>query len=168
MVRSAVILFYLLTTIVVIVQLAAWYPALPDEVPAYFDENGRPIRWDTKETFVLINAIIQGVVLVMFAVIGYAIRFVPVELFNLPNREFWLSAERREETLGVLQAAMLFVAAISSWLLIGLFQLSAYVAVGNRFDIAPEFWVFLGVYLMMIAAMVVFLLLRFRKPHESV
>ncbi|HLZ93551.1 MAG TPA: hypothetical protein VKQ28_17735 [Candidatus Acidoferrum sp.] len=81
-------------------------PRLPDVLGSHFAGNGAVNGWQSKAAFLSAEA----VVVVLAALVGFGIPRIigamPVSLINLPNKEFWLDPERREETLDYLQMHM--------------------------------------------------------------
>ena len=59
----------------------------------------------------------------------YATRFLPNNLVNLPNREFWLASERRQETAAYVGRHSLWLACMMVLFFTGLHLL---VVVANR------------------------------------
>lgn len=75
-------------------QLAYFYGALPDVVASHFGANGLANGYMPRGVFV---AFYGGLVLFLLAVFGgiaVVLRSIPVELINLPNKDYWLSGER--------------------------------------------------------------------------
>jgi uncharacterized membrane protein len=74
------------------------FPQLPDRVASHFGASGTPNGWMSKPAFFAMYAVIIG----LAAFVGfYAPRSIarkPRARINLPNKEYWLAPERREET----------------------------------------------------------------------
>jgi uncharacterized membrane protein len=87
-------------------QYFYYAPRLPEVLGSHFADNGAVNGWQTKAAFFGMEL----AVVILAAVVGFAIPRIlgamPVSLINLPNKEFWLSPERREETFGYLQMHM--------------------------------------------------------------
>jgi hypothetical protein len=87
-------------------QYAYYAPRLPEVLGSHFAANGTVNGWQSKAAFFSMELAI----VVLAAAVGFAVPRIigamPVSLINLPNREFWLSPERRAETLGFLQMHM--------------------------------------------------------------
>jgi uncharacterized membrane protein len=87
-------------------QYFYYAPRLPEVVGSHFAGSGAVNGWQTKAAFFGMEL----AVVILAAVVGFAIPRIigamPVSLINLPNKEFWLSPERREETFGYLQMHM--------------------------------------------------------------
>ena len=81
-------------------------PRLPEVLGSHFAGNGAVNAWQSKAAFFSTEL----AVVVLAAVVGFGIPRIigamPVSLINLPNKEFWLSPERRAESLGYLQMHM--------------------------------------------------------------
>jgi len=81
-------------------------PRLPEVLGSHFAGNGAVNGWQSKVAFFSTEL----AVVVLAAVVGFGIPRIigamPVSLINLPNKEFWLSPERRAESLGYLQMHM--------------------------------------------------------------
>jgi uncharacterized membrane protein len=88
------------------VQYFYYAPQLPEVLGSHFAGNGVVNGWQTKAAFFGMEL----AVVILAAVVGFGIPRIigamPVSLINLPNKEFWLSPERREETFGYLQMHM--------------------------------------------------------------
>ncbi|HWW18939.1 MAG TPA: hypothetical protein VNY81_09975 [Candidatus Saccharimonadales bacterium] len=88
------------------VRYIYYAPRLPEVLGSHFAGNGAVNAWQSKAAFLSTEL----AVVVLAAVVGFGIpRIVgamPVSLINLPNKEYWLSPERRAETLGYLQMHM--------------------------------------------------------------
>ena len=77
---------------------------LPDTVATHFGANSRANGWMTREGYLLFTlGFLIGVPAFVSFVVGVLPRKYP-QWTNLPNRDYWLSDERREESLGFLSA----------------------------------------------------------------
>ncbi len=88
------------------VQYFYYAPRLPAIVASHFGRAGSVNGWETKTLFfsLELGSIVLATV-ISFAV-PRMIEALPVSMINLPHKEFWLSPERRDETLGYLQMHM--------------------------------------------------------------
>lgn len=88
------------------VRYIYYAPRLPEVLGSHFAGNGAVNAWQSKAAFFSTEL----AVVVLAAVVGFGIPRIlgamPVSLINLPNKEFWLSPERRAESLGYLQMHM--------------------------------------------------------------
>ena len=86
-------------------------------------------------------------------------------MFNLPNRDYWLAPERREETLVAIAAQMEWFGAASLALYLFVIQkvLETNQTSAPRLD-SRTLLVVLGLYLVFTAVWMTRFLMRFRKP----
>jgi uncharacterized membrane protein len=96
-------LFFVLT-LVAAWQYAYYSPRLPEVLASHFAANGAVNGWQSKSAFFTLELFI----VVLAAAVGFGvpriIAALPVSLINLPNKKFWLSAERRDETMAYMRA----------------------------------------------------------------
>lgn len=97
-------LIFVLLALYAAVHFASVYPQLPGEVASHFNERGAPNGWQTKQVF--FTVFVGVTVLCVLFGFGMAslIGTMPVRLINLPNKQYWLAPEHREETLEWLKA----------------------------------------------------------------
>lgn len=97
-------LIFVVLVLYAAVHFASEYPQLPAVVASHFNERGAPNGYQTKQSFfgVLI------IVCVVVAVIGFAIpkiiSVLPLQMINLPNKNYWLAPERAAETMEFLES----------------------------------------------------------------
>ena len=105
--------------------VSASYDALPAKVDSHFDLEGRPNGWMSRDTCV---GFTMGLGFLMPAFIVTTMASagrIPVSFINLPHRDYWLVAERRQAALATLfryslwfaSANVLFVTGIH-WLIV--------------------------------------------------
>jgi uncharacterized membrane protein len=74
-------------------------PQLPNRVAVHFGAYGQPNGWMTRDQHVLFllaaGLVVPTIILGIFALI----RRLKGRGLNVPNKEYWLAPERREETL---------------------------------------------------------------------
>jgi uncharacterized membrane protein len=86
-------LLFLLLAVFAAVHFAGYYSQLPPVVASHFDAQGVANGWQTKQAF---YAVFGGVTVLAFVLV-YAVPALigktPVSLINLPNKNYWLSAQ---------------------------------------------------------------------------
>jgi len=95
---------FVVIVFVALAKAAYDYPLLPDRLASHFGASGFPNGWMTKPAFFTIY-----VALVAFA--AAAVFLAPRHIaassrdkIRLPNKEYWLAAERRPETMAYFRA----------------------------------------------------------------
>lgn len=98
----------------VIAQVAHYYAKLPDPMASHFGFDGFPDGWSSRATFftIYLGALLPTAG-ALFALAVLLTR-LPDRAINLPNKGYWLSAERRGGTLGYVQGAI-------GWCSVGVF-----------------------------------------------
>jgi len=88
-------LCFVLLALYAAIHFSLYYPQLPDVVQSHFNAQGAPNGWQTKAVFFFffLGATVLATI-IAFAVPAI-IRSVPAEVINLPNKNYWLSPERR-------------------------------------------------------------------------
>ena len=89
-------------------QYFYYVPRLPEIVASHFGRGGSVNGWQTKTLFFSLE--LGSIVLATVISFGVPrmIEALPVSMINLPNKEFWLGPERRDETLSYLRVWILW------------------------------------------------------------
>lgn len=161
-------LIFVLLALYAAVHFASVYPELPGVVASHFDGRGRPNGWQTKQAFF---AVIAGMT-ILCVLIGFGlasiIGAIPIQLINLPNKRYWLSPERRDETLEWLKAYFGWFACGIYLVMIVFFD---YAAQSNLHPDHPpgtaRLWYTLGGFLMFVIAWLARMFTKFLRPPEA-
>ena len=87
-----------------------YYPKLPDKVPSNSSLDGTVHSWTEKTAFIGIYMATVVGMSVIFIGTGYATRFMSPAKINLPNKDYWLAPERKEETFECMFRRMIWLA----------------------------------------------------------
>ena len=85
-----------------VAQAIFYYPQLPGTVASHFDGAGHPNGWSSKAEFFGIMFGMMALMGVVFLGMPKAISLVPDGVISLPNRDYWLSEERRAGTMSFI------------------------------------------------------------------
>ncbi len=151
-----------------IVQILYYYPLLPERMASHFDGSGRPNGFQSRDAFFALSAGMLVMTVVLFGGLGSLFRRIPSKWFNLPNRDYWLAPERREETIESMSSQLEWLGAASLALYIFVIQRVADTnrTAEPRLDSGSMFLV-LGLCLAFTTIWIVRFLLRFRKPRPD-
>lgn len=108
-----------------------YYERLPAVVPSHFGLSGEADAWSGKSS--LIGGYVLAVSLcgILFGSAGAMTARMPVSLINLPNKDYWLSNERKAETLSFLNIFMLLFGSATLGLLFFTFHQAFRVSLGR-------------------------------------
>ena len=100
----------LLLTLLAIGQGIYYYPQLPDTLASRFGVGGEANSWSSKNVFFAIYFGVIFLELITFRGAPSVIRRVPVSMFNLPNKDHWLSPEHRSQTFEFIESSLIGLA----------------------------------------------------------
>jgi uncharacterized membrane protein len=80
-------------------QARMFAATMPPVVATHFGSSGAPNGWQTQSQFFTLEVILLGVCILLAFGIPRLIGALPLSLVNVPNKEYWLAPERREETV---------------------------------------------------------------------
>ena len=159
---------FLVGPIVAWVHSRTWVDRLPARVATHFGADGTPNAWsDRSDAIALYLATVVGTSLV-FLVITTLLGVFPPSTINMPNRDYWLTAERREETTRRMTNRMAFFGLGLAAFLIAIFDLT-FRASMTPSSMLPNyaFFGYLGSFLAFVAVWVFLLYRAFRLPERA-
>lgn len=151
-------------TLLALLQNAWYYPRLPETVAIHFNAAGKADSWASKTHATLLMLGLQIFLPAFLLLISQLTRHLPIQLINLPNREYWLASERKEATLQYVERFTWWIAmATSLWILV--VNHLTYMANVSRdsLNLIP-FLVGLVIYLTLVACLAGRLVWTFRLP----
>ena len=96
--------------LVMVFQVAYYAPRLPETVASHFGPGGQPDGWSSKSTFLALYGVMVVVTVGPLLLLPLFLRRIPDHLINLPNKDYWLAPERREETFRIIGVYLLWLA----------------------------------------------------------
>jgi len=112
-------------------QALLWRSRLPERVATHFDGSGVPNGWMGRDAAVWFGPGMAVFLLLVFVGVGRLVRVLPVEMVNLPDKEYWLAPERRDSTLARIERMLRWMG-----ILVGVFVLAVQEA-SFRANLAP-------------------------------
>lgn len=152
--------------VLLVAQFAYYYPQLPETVASHFDINGVPNGWMSKTTFGVVMAFVT--ILTIGSTAGIALLLPHMQdAINIPNKDYWLAPERREETMAFIGSSLLWIACAVVLLLLVInfyvFRMNMEKTPALALPMIPTLLTFLGVIGIIIARAI----LRFRKTETT-
>jgi uncharacterized membrane protein len=131
-------LFFAFAFFLGIVEMLYFYAQLPDRMAIHFNASGSADGWGPKDHFFLTMETVFALLVVLFGALPLLLRRLPVSLINMPNKDYWLAPERREQTMGRLVSQLLFVGAMALLLMDGILYLCFYANFLEKPTMHPE------------------------------
>jgi uncharacterized membrane protein len=123
------------------VHMAYYYSALPERMASHFGPSGQADGWMSKASFAIFYLVLVGVFSLMFSGMGWLLRVTPNDMINLPNREYWLAPERREQTIARVSRQMAVFGIATVAFLMAVMQSCFLANLGNN-QLGPLFFVY--------------------------
>jgi uncharacterized membrane protein len=79
------------------------FPLLPNRLASHFAASGIPNGWMTKTQFMVVYGVVLLPALAIEFWVSHRIANKPGAKLNLPNKEYWLAPERRDETFAYFE-----------------------------------------------------------------
>lgn len=152
-----------------VLQIAYYYPKLPDTVGCHFGASGEADNFMPKKGLFISEAVVFLFTLLTFISIDLMIRYLPSKFLNLPNKNYWLGAERCAETKNYISNWMLAFGGATLVFLPCVFQLVIAANLDGTGKLSmPLFITSLGVFLAYTTISTIFLIVKFAKvPSEK-
>ena len=164
-IRFPLMVFLALSTAFIILVL--WtHSRFPDSIAVHYGLNGEPDRFSAKSELTFVMIAVAVVYLIIFAGFSIFTPKIPVSLWNLPNKTYWLSPEHAKETVATFCGGLLWFGCIMvlfmAWIHWDVFQANV-VREQNRLQLS--LWHILA-FLAATVVFVVWIVFRFRKTPE--
>ena len=156
----------LLLAAVAAAQLLHYYTRLPETIAVHFGPSGQADGWSGKATFFTVFAVIEAAI----ALGGLAMaRFgerIPPALLNIPNRDHWLSEDRRAESLSFFWTQTVWIEVMTLAFLIAVaeFVFRANLA-GGPPRLPVDFSIVLIAFILGVAYQSIRIVRKFSRPH---
>lgn len=141
---SRIVLYFLIGFF--IAQTTWYYPNLPEKIASHFNAFGEPDGWMSKSNFLIFEAIVLLFIIAEFTLLPRLIEKSPNSMLNLPNKDYWLADERREQTFSVIRTYFEWFAVALFALFIGINQL-VYRANLTSENLSSQSWLIIGAFL---------------------
>ena len=92
-----------------ILQVAIYYPQMPDIIASHFDGSGTPNDWAGKTGFFALYGLILALLAIIFLYVPVWSEKHPKFGMNLPHRDYWLAPEQRAQTLAFFKRQMIIM-----------------------------------------------------------
>jgi len=148
-------------------QIFSAYPHLPDKVASHFNIAGKPNGWMSKQAFLRFDVFLVGILALLFYFSGFFMNKIPNAFINMPNKDYWLAPERRDNSLRVIAGFLLW---LGNGTLIFIFILQQHMIDYNlnprKYSAGIGAWTPTIFYLFFVFLWTVGLFWRFQRPQN--
>ena len=144
------------------------YFILPENVAIHFGRGGEPDGWSSRGIYLLIMNGVLAIIYVSFYLSPKILDVVPAKYISLPNSEYWLNDENRQEAVRRLTGMMDSFGAVTVLLMLAV---SILTVMANRSD--PVMlndgitWILFILYMIYTVWWSVRLLIAFKVPENN-
>ncbi len=149
------------------IQIVYYAPQLPDQVASHFAMDGRADGWSSREAFILYYAVFFLFMAFTFFLIALFLPKIPPDLISMPGKDYWLTPERKAQTLEFLSERLLAMGNATLCFILILFQaiIQANIeVVEGEVRSGLWFWILLALYFAYVTVWTVRLFRALRKP----
>ncbi|MCA6580034.1 MAG: DUF1648 domain-containing protein [Pseudanabaena sp.] len=150
---------------VAIAQSICFYRLLPDIVGSHFDISGKVNGTTSKMGYFIVYFVSLAITSSFTILIPLIFKYVPTSMINLPHKAYWLSDERREESIRFLNVHLSWFGVATMLLMVIIFHLTFLANLSPIKNLsAPAPWALLATFVIFTIWWTVVLLKRFPKP----
>jgi uncharacterized membrane protein len=146
------------------IQIAYYYPQMPDVVASHFDGLGAANDWSSRKGFFgLYTVLLLLLVGVFIYVPSWSEKRARFGM-KIPHREYWLAPARIEQTRQFFRLQMLVMGVLHLCLMIFVMQLAIQANFNQIPRLHPSIGWALGLYFVILIAWLIHFYRHFRKP----
>jgi len=140
---------------------------LPARVAVHFSFSGIPDGWSSRTEFLVLFAALILFLPALMLGIAWAIKVLPTSMINMPNSDYWLLPERKEEAFRRIQSVLHAIAATTTSLLLFMFIATVHANRQEEVRLASWSWLGMAVYCVAMALIVARMYRVFRLPPQT-
>jgi hypothetical protein len=159
-------IFFVICLAIALAHLNWAYSELPERVATHFNAAGQPDDWSTRGGFVVIYVALIGVMAVLFGGLAVLLPRFPGSTVSLPNRDYWLAPERREQTMRRIGEYLLVMGGATTLFNVGVMHLTVQANRDVEVALPGWFWLFFAAYMLFVLVWVGWLIWSFRRPRS--
>jgi len=156
------VLFFFLSGLL-FVTILIYHQYLPATVASHFNFKGEADSFMNKNTYTIVSLAFAVFMTLLFPLIIFIIKKAPAKSINLPNKEYWLAEERKDETLKTLGNYLYLLGSLVLMLFVFIFYHVYRINLFGEVKIAHNFWIYLVIFLPTTFYLVAKMILHFYK-----
>jgi hypothetical protein len=135
-------------------------------VASRFGASGEADGWSSKSSFMTVYAIILFSLALIFLVLTILIPKIPPSLVNLPNKDYWLADERKEQTYALLSNYVLWFTNATIAFIMVVMNMTITANLYGTNKLGNSFWMALIIFLLFTVVWCMYLFRSFKKPQN--
>jgi serine/threonine-protein kinase len=148
-------------------RVASAWDSLPERMASHFGPGGAPDGFMPRSEFVSVMALVGGGTVLVLTILPQLLRFIPTELINMPNRDYWLAPERRARSLARLGGWMAWFGVLTGALIAVVVELTIRANEAHTGLDMGSFTTLMVVYAVGVAVVLFMLVRQFRVPRSA-
>ena len=137
---------------------------LPERVATHFDTSGQPDGWMSRSGYLIFMGALgigAPLITVFTALIS---KYIPYKLINLPNKQYWLLPEHREQTYLYMTCLLLWMGCLEVIFFAGIHFLTIEANRAQPLELNMErFFILMGSFAAIIVLWLIVLIYHFKK-----
>jgi uncharacterized membrane protein len=97
-------------------------PLLPEHVAIHFGINGHANNWASRSQAIFFSELLT-ILPLFFGFFALLIKVLPTSAINLPNKDYWLAPERRDQTTSWISGQIAWIGCLNVGFITGLYVL---------------------------------------------
>jgi len=147
-----------------VMQAAYYYPLMPMRMASHFDAAGRANSWMPKESFFITHVFVVTLMSAIFTIMPKLVFKFPDSMINLPNKDYWLAAGRRDEAGEMIERHMNTAGNLTIALLLCVFQMAFKANLEKESRLPESMWLLLVAFLILMVVWSIRFIRAFRVP----
>jgi len=157
----------LLLAAVAAIQMAHYYPLLPERLAVHFGASGEANGWSSKGEFMVLFGAMEAFFVLFGVAFAVMLDRIPLALLNIPHKDYWFSPERQEESRAFLRNQILWIETATLGFFVAIAQI---IFMENLGDVPPRlsgnFWYVLVAFVAAVLWFALRIILRFLRTPE--
>lgn len=139
---------------------------LPQKLATHFGPGGTADGWMSLKSHLFLFNGLYLFIAVLFGVIAWSLPRLSDEMINMPNKEFYLSPERREKTIIYSRHFLLLTGNLTLAFLVVVNHLVMKANLQQPVQLGNSFWFWLALYLIAVTGLVMRMFIVFGSKRE--
>jgi uncharacterized membrane protein len=148
-------------------QMIHYYPLMPGTMVVHFGTSGAPNGWSARPVFIATFGATEALIVLLGLALPSLIGRIPADFINIPNRQYWLASERRDESVSFIRTQVMWMETATLVFLMAIAQIIFTLNLSGAPRRLPgDFWIVAVAFVAVIVWFAARIMLRFRIPKS--